>query len=585
MPCLEGMAPSPDPLDGAGWDAVVVGAGATGGVAAMVLAEAGLRVLVLEAGPELSARTALGGEPLNSLRRLAQMSSGSKRVQTHHPGFWKHNPDLFVDELRNPYSTPADAPFLWTRGRQVGGRSLTWGGITLRLSDWEFKAGERDGHGPSWPIGGADLESFYDRLERLLGVHGNRDGLPQLPDGRFLPPLPFTSGEAHLGAAIDRELGLPLIHSRGFALHRPSPEAPWPRSSAQGSSLARARATGRVRVRPHSVVSHLQMDGSGERAEGVVIIDGRTGEHHLVRASLVVLCASTIETVRILLHSSETTRTGGLVDPSGVLGRYLMDHISTARFFSLPSISDPETSAELSGAGSCFLPNTLNLSGDEGLGFRRGYGVWAAVQRFDPPWPFRRRPREAVGFLIGHGEVLAQPENRVTLSADRTDAWGLPVPHIVCRWGDNERAMVAHMHARMEAMVGAAGGRIQPIEDLFVLPLLEPLLKRGAAVRAEAAPPGYYIHEMGGARMASREGDGVVNAWNQCWRAPNVLVTDGACWPSAGWQSPTLTSMALTWRACEAAARRLGGGETGIQEAEMVSNRSQEGATGVDHHS
>jgi choline dehydrogenase-like flavoprotein len=536
-------------------DAIVVGAGATGGVAAMVLAEAGLRVLVLEAGPELTPRQAFGSEPLNSLRRLANLSSGRQRLQANHPGYWKHNPELFIDERRHPYTTPADAPFLWTRGRQVGGKSLTWGGITLRLSELEFRAGERDGHEPSWPIGSADLCPYYDRLEDLLGVHGSCDGLVQLPDGRFLPPLPFTPGEQHLGRAIGHELGLPLIHSRGFVLPRRSAASPWPRSSAQGVTLARALATGRVRLRTGAVVSHLRMAPDQGRAEGVVLA-GPGGSRELVRAPLMVLCASTIETARILLHSSEQQRSGGLIDPSGCLGRYLMDHISSSRFFLIPDIPPPDGPVELSGAGSAFIPNTVNLEAEEGHGFRRGYGLWTAVQRFDPPRLLQRHPGAAAGFLIGHGEVLPHADNRVQLDPQRRDVHGLPIPHIRCRWGANETAMVSHMQARMQAVVAAAGGTILPIEELFVIPLLEPLVRASPAVSPAAPPAGYYIHELGGARMAAREADGVVDAWNRCWRAPNVLVVDGACWPSAGWQSPTLTEMAITWRACEAAARR-----------------------------
>ncbi|MEA5475645.1 GMC oxidoreductase, partial [Synechococcus sp. CCY9201] len=190
----------------------------------MVLAEAGARVLVLEAGPDLSPRQALGSEPANSLRRISSLMAGSQRLQAEHPGYWKANPRLYVDERALPYSTPPDRPFLWSRGRQVGGKSLTWGGITLRLSEAEFRAADRDGHGPCWPIGSRDLDPYYSRLERFLGVHGGRDGLPQLPDGDTRPPLPLTPAERHLGASIGRNLALPLICSRGFALHRPSPE-------------------------------------------------------------------------------------------------------------------------------------------------------------------------------------------------------------------------------------------------------------------------------------------------------------------------------------------------------------------------
>ena len=540
-------------------DAIVVGSGATGGVAALALAQAGLQVLVLEAGPELSAPRAFGSEPLNSLKRVASLSAGRQRIAAQHPGYWKANPELYVDEVDNPYSTPAGRPFLWSRGRQVGGKSLTWGGITLRLSDFEFAAAERDGHGHSWPIRHADLDPWYGQLETLLQVHGQRDGLPQLPDGCYQNALPLTPGERHLQQCIGRDLNLPLIPSRGFRLRNPA-EGPWPRSCSQGGALAAALATGRVRVQSQAVVSHVLVDPRTGRASGVEWVEGRDrGQRHVQRAALVVLCASTIESLRLLLHSQAV---GGLEEVSGLLGQGLMDHISASSFFALPP--QPAAGAtELSGAGSCFIPNTVNIgeASGEATNFRRGYGLWCGVQRFDPPAPLKRQRQAAIGFLIGHGEVLSQPHNRVSLHPQRCDAWGIPIAHIDCHWGDNERRLVDHMQARMQAVVASAGGTIRPLEELFVMPLLEPLVRSSTALAPGAAPPGYYIHELGGAPMGSSEATGVVNRWNQLWRTPNLLVTDGSCWPSAGWQSPTLTEMALTWRACDHAAAALKRGE------------------------
>jgi choline dehydrogenase-like flavoprotein len=541
-------------------DAIVVGSGASGGVAALALAEAGLRVLVLEAGPELSAPRAFGSEPANTLKRLAAVSSGRQSLAAQHPGYWKANPDLYVNEWDNPYSTPDGQPFLWTRGRQVGGKSLTWGGITLRLSDAEFQAGERDGHGPSWPIRHADLAPYYERLEALLQIHGQCDGLPQLPDptGAPKPALPLTPAEQHLQHCIQRDLDLPLIPSRGFALRRTA-DGPWPRSCSQGGALKAALATGRVQLQSEAVVSHVQIDPRSGRATGVEWIHARTQKRHRSEAPLVVLCASTIESLRLLLHSRQV---GGLEEVSGLLGQGLMDHVSASCFFALPEQPAPGAT-ELSGAGSCFIPNTVNIGtpGSEATEFRRGYGLWCGIQRFDPPQLLKRQRNAAVGFLIGHGEVLSRQKNRVSLHNERTDAWGIPIAHIDCRWSANEERMVDHMQARMQAVVSSAGGQIAPLADLFVMPLIEPLVQGSLAMAAGAAPPGYYIHELGGAPMASSEERGVLNSWNQLWRTPNLLVCDGSAWPSAGWQSPTLTTMALSWRACAHAAEALKRGE------------------------
>ena len=540
-------------------DAIVVGSGASGGVAALALAQAGLQVLVLEAGPELGAAQAFGSEPRNTLKRLAAVNSGRQRLAAQHPGYWKANPDLYVDERQNPYSTPPEQPFLWTRGRQVGGKSLTWGGITLRLSDHEFQAAERDGHGRSWPIRHADLAPFYERLETLLQIHGQCDGLPQLPDPTGAPrgALPLTPAEQHLQRCIRRDLDLPLIPSRGFALRRPA-DGPWPRSCSQGGALKAALASGRVQLQSNAVVSHVAVDRRSGRATAVEWIEARSQRRHRSEAALVVLCASTIESLRLLLHSQQE---GGLEEVSGQLGLGLMDHVSSSCFFALPD--QPAAAAtELSGAGSCFIPNTLNLdSGDTSSPFLRGYGLWCGIQRFDPPQLLKRDARAAVGFLIGHGEVLSQPDNRVSLDGERRDAWGIPIAHIDCRWRENEQRMVEHMQARMQAVVASGGGRIAPLPDLFVMPLIEPLVRGSLAMRPGAAPPGYYIHELGGAPMAASESEGVLNRWNQLWRTPNLLVCDGSAWPSAGWQSPTLTTMALSWRACEHAAEALKRGE------------------------
>jgi len=537
------------------YDAIVVGAGATGGVAAKTLSEQGLRVLVLDAGPQRTPEAATPNTARDSLLRLQNLATRQQSYQALHPGYWKANPTLFVNEKENPYTTPGDRPFYWIRGRQVGGRSLTWGGITLRLSDYEFKAASQDGLGEDWPISHQDLAPYYERLERFFAVKGARDGLPQLPDGSYAEPAPLTPAELYLKDVVETGWSdRALIVSRGFGLHRPTPEHPWPRSSSLGSSLKAALQTGKVTIQPDAVVSHATFDPATRQARGVEYVHRVNHTTHEVKARLVVLCASTIESVRILLHSTEKYQTGGLVNESGLLGRYLIDHISTMRFFVLPEFAQPSNIFDLSGCDSFFVPRFTNLEGVQ-ESFLRGYGLWGGVQRVGIPPVLSQMGDRAIGFLVGHGEVLPYYDNRVRLDSSVVDAWGIPVPHIDMEWSDNEHRMRAHMLEQIETLVDKAGGQCLDLPNLFRAPLIAGPLRWVEGKSMTATPPGFYVHELGGARMGTSPQNSVLNPYNQCWESPNLLVVDGSCWPSAGWQNPTLTEMAITVRACEHATR------------------------------
>ena len=291
------------------YDAVVVGSGATGAVAAQTLAEQGLQVLVLEAGPELSAQQALGSEPRNIARRFQHLLAGRHRLQSQHPGYWKNNPDLYIDEQLNPYTTPAEQPFLWTRGRQVGGKSLSWGGITLRLSEREFAQG--------WPVGHDDLAPHYSALEQQLGVWGHRDGLELLPDGDYQP------------AALHTRRGAPQRRAQIWICPSSPPAAlrgTAPAVMVRGPVFQRkGRAASRPGHRPGDVAQWClgvatAAQSAQDQTEGVLFIDAATGAIERASAQLVVLCASTIETIRLLLLSRDDHQSGGLIDPQGCWG-------------------------------------------------------------------------------------------------------------------------------------------------------------------------------------------------------------------------------------------------------------------------
>ena len=248
-------------------------------------------------------------------------------------------------------------------------------------------------------------------------------------------------------------------------------------------------------------------------------------------------------------------REKGFIDSSGKLGHNLMDHVSTCRFFSLSKKFNNSKNEKnqlphmLSGAGSFFIPFGNKPGIFNNVDFIRGYGIWGAIDRFEPPEFIKRNPDSKMGFLIGHGEVLPNPKNKVTLS-ETIDKWGLNVPYIDFKWRDNEKKMIKHMNKTIEDIIITAGGKVESINEIISIPFLKRILTNAIATQREAPPPGYYIHEVGGAPMGDTEESSVVDKWNKLWRCKNVLVVDGSCWPTSSWQSPTLTMMAITRRAC-----------------------------------
>jgi choline dehydrogenase-like flavoprotein len=423
------------------------------------------------------------------------------------------------------------------------------------MSDFEFKAG-RDGLGPEWPISASDLSPYYANLESFFRVCGARDGLEQLPDGNYLDPSPFSPAEVVFKNRVEQRLGRPVIISRGIRARRAAENGDaYSRLSSPMTSLAAARATGNLTVRPDSIVAAIKTHKATGRATGVEYVDRVTRKLHHIHARVVVLCASTIESLRILMLSRSTAHPQGIGARSGLLGRGLMDHIVSNVYFYLPDVNE-SSGYELLGSDSIIVPRYRNLR-DEEADFRRGYGFWGGISRVLSP--LRRRKGIALGFLSGMGETLADDANTVTLNSSVKDAWGLPVAHIACKWTENDLRVASAMRADAEEMVAAAGGELTTVTDAVHTPFIGKFAKM-MQKQWELTVPGLFVHEVGGACMGTHPNMSVTNQFCQIWETPNVLVADGACWPSSGWQNPTLTQMAVAARACDHAVSELKAG-------------------------
>jgi len=500
-------------------DVVVVGSGATGGWAAKELTEAGLNVLVLEAGRGWLEQTAL--RALYRVRRKAgyrveRDARALERQATQAKCYaWAGDPDAFVDDVDNPYSTVEGKPFTWFRARQLGGRLAVrnHGLYFMRHSDFDFRAASRDGHGDDWPIAYADLVPYYERVERAVGIRGNRDGIAHLPESIYAGPSDsFTPLHLDAKEAIERRWPERRVVGR--------------RTASPPPALADAFRTGRLTLRANAVVSHVVLDKATGRASGVAFFDRRTGRAHEVHGKVVVLCASAIESTRILLNSETPDGGRGLANSSGVLGRYLMDHVYLAGLEGRRALA---TRSPSDSWAYLYVPQFVNVSAaSHEREFLRGYGIQLALS----------------GDLVHayvFGEMLPRAENQVSLDRDVKDRWGIPAVRIDCAHGDNERKMVEHMIEQSREMMHALGAEIEK--------------------PAELLRPGASIHEVGTARMGRDAKSSVVDSFCRSWDVKNLFVADGASFASQGVQNPTLTMMALTARCADFIVKGLRRGE------------------------
>ena len=545
------------------FDAIVVGSGMTGGWAAKELTQLGLRTLVLEAGrPIVPEQDYVEHKPPWEVpfRGLGDRRTVAARqpVQRHSVSFdeWSHV--FWTDDADNPYSTPADRPFFWFRARQVGGKSIIWSRQVYRWSDLDFEANARDGIAVDWPIRYADIAPWYDRVERFIGVSGQKEGLAHLPDGPFLPPMALNCVEQHVQQRMAEKFGrsrlltigrvanLTIQHNGRAPCHYCGPchRGCITRSyfSSVNATLPAARATGRMTLMPFSIVRSLTANRDKTRVTGVRVIDARTKAEREYNARVIFLCASALESARILLNSE-------LADSSGQVGRNIMDHIKGG---GASGDFDGWTNARTIGErpNGIYVPRFRNVTSRH-PDFIRGYGFqgeadrdgWRAALRAPGIGAALKARLTELGpwsmSFWGFGEMLPRAENRATIHPTLVDAWGIPALHIECQWSDNELAIHRDMNATAAELLETAGAR--NIEPSSRVP----------------STPGGTNHEMGTARMGRDPKTSVLNQWNQSWDVPNLFVTDGAAMTSSACQNPSLTYMALTARACHYAVEEL----------------------------
>lgn len=556
-----------DKMDSKQFDVIVVGSGASGSFAAKELTERGLEVLLLEAGVNITPddfKTDFGGPREKGIQLWARVRATltGQPIQAKVAFYGRQQRHLFVNDKEHPYTTPSDKPYLWIRGKQLGGRLHTYGRMLLRWSDYDFKAASRDGHGIDWPISYADLAPYYDRAEEFLGIRGCPERIPNLPDGKFVGPSKLTAAEKEF-----KEVTEATWPGRRATSWRYMP----PNGKRVPQMILAAKETGKLTVRTDAVVRRVLTDTAGSRATGVEFVDRLTHEVHTASAAVIMVCASTIESVRLLLNSANERHPHGLGNSSGVLGRYFMDQVPNLILGTVPARTGWEADDTVPPdpfygvTGGVYIPRFENLDQVTNPKFVRGFAYQGTIGRL-----FSRDGSPAKFGIMGFGEMLPHPENRITLNASRTDAWGVPIPHISCSMRENELAMLKEQSKAIKEMVRNAGldfefcGSYVDLEEgpNGAFPDADPVSRTLFRLNfRKSMTIGAAIHESGGARMGSDPATSVLNAHNQCWDVPNLFVTDASSFPSGGCAGTTLTLMALTIRASEFIASQRAAGQ------------------------